>query len=84
MSKPHIEITEEQGQQVLRGAKHCELFKAGWNYTENDNGTEGFYSYPQGFDCSNLCLDDAYKLHKMIEAWGSNDSQRLSEGVRDE
>lgn len=55
---------------VEAGGKHCELLANGWTYSENEEGTGAYYSFPSGFDSQNLCLSDAYQLHKMIEAWG--------------
>ena len=65
-----IEITDEQMKNVSDGGKHCELMRAGWAYSENEDGTQGFYSYPGGFDASGLCLDDAWKINRMIQSWG--------------
>ena len=73
MKKPHIEITNEDARCVADGAKHCELISAGWFYSENEDGTEGFYSMPNAFDAGNLCLSDAYQLYKMIQGWAKED-----------
>jgi len=68
--KPHIEITKQDMKDVADGGKHCQLIHDGWVYHENEDRTQGFYSNPNGFDCHNLCLDDAYKLNQMIKSWG--------------
>lgn len=66
----HVELTDQDMKRVADGGKHCKLLAVGWVYSENDDGTEGFYSKPDAFDAGNLCLEDAWKLHNMIEAWG--------------